>query len=558
MEFLRAQWARLQQQLAGLSPSQKMLAGALVVIMIMTLAWWGLFAGKAEMEALLDQPMTQEELGAIRARLSSQGITSKVVGDRLHVPADRRFDALAELSLSQLMPMDTRNAFDELIAKSNPFWSTKQHDAAYLQAKQTMLAQVIRRFPRVTHAMVLIDPTRERGPGGVQPSATVSMTLRPGESADQRVVEAAAELVSGAVANLDRGRIRVIVNGFSHRVKSRDETSPVANSDEFMKNLKVAEEHYVGKLARHFSFIEGTLVQVSVKLNQDRRDIVEQMYDGKNTVQKSVSDETTTEETRSSRLTPTDGGVVANSPLAVGGGAAAAPGDNNSNTNEKTKSNFIVLPSQKTTKTFNPGGDATATNASVFIPRSYFVQVYKRETGQSDKEPDEAVLQAFVSTQLAKFKQHARAALGAVAESDIVVDMYTDLMPAVGSSPAAAGTSISLLLTSHLKEIALGVLALVSLFMVTNMVKKGTPAAAMAMDSEMSAEADFPRKPKVPVVLDASEEPIGEVGEGDAALDGMELDEDAVKSQQMLGQVADMVQSDPDAAAALVKRWLNK
>ena len=39
---------------------------------------------------------------------------------------------------------------------------------------------------------------------------------------------------------------------------------------------------------------------------------------------------------------------------------------------------------------------------------------------------------------------------------------------------------------------------------------------------------------------------------------GMELDEDSVKAQQMLNQVSNLVAENPDAAANLVKRWLNR
>jgi flagellar biosynthesis/type III secretory pathway M-ring protein FliF/YscJ len=37
----------------------------------------------------------------------------------------------------------------------------------------------------------------------------------------------------------------------------------------------------------------------------------------------------------------------------------------------------------------------------------------------------------------------------------------------------------------------------------------------------------------------------------------MELDEDAIRAQQMLEQVSSMVRK-PDGAASLVKRWLNE
>ena len=43
-----------------------------------------------------------------------------------------------------------------------------------------------------------------------------------------------------------------------------------------------------------------------------------------------------------------------------------------------------------------------------------------------------------------------------------------------------------------------------------------------------------------------------------ATLDGMELDEESVKAQEMIGQVSTLVRENPDAAATLVKRWLNR
>ena len=53
-------------------------------------------------------------------------------------------------------------------------------------------------------------------------------------------------------------------------------------------------------------------------------------------------------------------------------------------------------------------------------------------------------------------------------------------------------------------------------------------------------------------------EAVAEASGGNAALDGMELNEDDVRTQQMLDQVSTMVKENPDSAAALVKRWLSR
>jgi flagellar biosynthesis/type III secretory pathway M-ring protein FliF/YscJ len=43
-----------------------------------------------------------------------------------------------------------------------------------------------------------------------------------------------------------------------------------------------------------------------------------------------------------------------------------------------------------------------------------------------------------------------------------------------------------------------------------------------------------------------------------SALDGVEMDDDAIRTQQVLDQVSNMVKENPDGAAALVKRWLSR
>jgi flagellar biosynthesis/type III secretory pathway M-ring protein FliF/YscJ len=50
----------------------------------------------------------------------------------------------------------------------------------------------------------------------------------------------------------------------------------------------------------------------------------------------------------------------------------------------------------------------------------------------------------------------------------------------------------------------------------------------------------------------------GEASESEQLLDGMELDDDAVRAQQMLDQVSNMVKENPEGAASLVKRWMNR
>src|ERR1041384_631013 len=98
MDLLKNQFDRIQQQLAGLSASQKMLAACLVVIIVMTISWWGRHAATPEMTAVVEQSLGPEELSSVKRQLRVSGIPFQVTSDsRVEVPAERFSEAVADL-----------------------------------------------------------------------------------------------------------------------------------------------------------------------------------------------------------------------------------------------------------------------------------------------------------------------------------------------------------------------------------------------------------------------------------------------------------------------------
>src|SRR3954463_3490892 len=98
MDFVKQQLQRIQQQLSGLTATQKMLTGALVAIMVMTLLYWGRYAGTAELEPLFDTPISATELGNVQDTLALKQIKVTVgSGGQIMVPAERKLEILAML-----------------------------------------------------------------------------------------------------------------------------------------------------------------------------------------------------------------------------------------------------------------------------------------------------------------------------------------------------------------------------------------------------------------------------------------------------------------------------
>jgi flagellar biosynthesis/type III secretory pathway M-ring protein FliF/YscJ len=181
MDFVKAQFDKIKEQLAGLNASQRMLAGSLAVIMVMTLLWWSRYAGTSEMEDLLPQDFSAEEVRRVSDLLDAKGIQKKVVGNRVQVPVDRRFEALAQLTYEGAGPTDTSAGFDDIIAKMDSPWNTQvKQDVMFNRAKETMLAQVMREWPGVRDARVVINAAQKRafGEADVSPSATVNPKMQ--------------------------------------------------------------------------------------------------------------------------------------------------------------------------------------------------------------------------------------------------------------------------------------------------------------------------------------------------------------------------------------------
>lgn len=546
MDVLKAQLLRIQQQLSGLSASQKMLTASLVAIMIMTLVWWSRFAGTADMEPVLDQSLSAADIGHIKATLDSRGISAKVIGDRVMVSSDRKIEAVATLAYENALPSNASTAWDEMTKQMSPWDSRSKTDSIQNHMRERMISDVIQGyFPGVSSANVIINPLSERRVGSsMEPSASVVIKTRGGGELNvKRLVEAAASTVASAVAGLNRSRVSVVVDGVPRRVY---DSSDSMGGGDLYDQIQTQEKYATEKIQ---SLLQpGTLVAVTVDLDTISSQETRETYDPTKVVSKEKRIETSNEENSQPTPQSTEVGAQPNTGLAL---TVAPVQTGSSNTRETSKTDLENFPSVSRETLIKPGGKPTVVSAAVRLPRSYFVNKYKANNPNA-KEPDDAILQPIVNAELPAVRNVVQKCVAMKSEDSISVDMYYDggLPMLMAAEPSAgSASSVTGLVGGHAKEIAVGALAIISLFMVSMIVRKGAPAPVVAAQPEPK---DTPR-------LTGIEDVAGIVGgEGHTTLDGMELDDDAIHAQQMVEQVQTMVKEDPDAAANLVKRWLNR
>jgi flagellar biosynthesis/type III secretory pathway M-ring protein FliF/YscJ len=497
--------------------------------------------------------MSADEIGQITNILDTKSIPHNVIGDRVMVPSDRKMEVLAELGFSQALPRNFDSAFDDMIKQSTWIDSPDKSDRMFLEAKQRTLAMVISNFPGVASAVVVIDPTDERrfDDTAIQPSAMVMVTTRGGRASPRQLAESAADVVSGSQAGLLRSRINVVIDGAPFNVQDHNDDSLNGGSGGVIDLVRQNETFYRDKIREHFEFIRGIMVSVTVKLDTRSSVTVKHTVDPKTTVQlPTKTDEQTSESSAQQASATGEAGAVPNVGAAIGGNGSGG----GSTSTSDSKSEFYT-DNSKEDQTIKQGpGEATVVAASVRVPRSYFINQCKLKN--NGKDPDDAALTSFTDTELAHIRQDVKACTGIAADDAVVVGSYSDDMPteAAAAVPAAsASTNFTNLLSNHMKEVAVGALALLSLFMMSMMVRKsgGVPQPVAAASSSL-ADANQDQ------TLQVGERIIGQVGEGSGTLQAIELDEETVKAQQVVEQVTSLVESNPDAAANLVKRWLNR
>ena len=575
MDFMKAQLDRIGQQVAGLGASQKMLAGMLVVVIVLTLMLWSRYAGTSEMTPVFDQPMNAVDAGRIQGYLRSVGIESTLTSDnRVMVPAARQAEALAGLTYNRLQPKDTSAAFDRITAQMTPWNSNQQSNRLWNEKRQLALQLAINAWPEIDSAMVLIDVPEKRSLAvQLEPSATVTLTMKNGTRPSRQLVQASADLVAGAVSGLRRSKVRVIADGATYPVADESATG-ISSGGDILEQKQSWERHFNTKIREHLAFIPDLMVAVSVELNVKSSSETRRTVDTKNVLQKEVETTSKTEESTQPGQVASEPGAIPNTGLAVPGGAGGSGSMNSSSETAK----FEVMPGlQSEEKIVTPPGDAKATTASVQVPRSHFVEVWRRLNpapaaaagAAAPAGPTDEQLQQLIQRELPSIRAGVKACTGLADDAAVTVGVYTDVAPVAPAGEAVASAGVMNIVSGYGREIAIGTLAAASMLMVSMLARKsGGPAGTgnpsqgtsgrgedVSVVDEGGPAAGGRREPRS---LGGGDDIAGVVPAANPFLSGIELDDDAVQIQQMQEQVAGMVKDDPDAAAAMIKRWLNR
>ncbi len=278
METLQRYLKQISNQLAGLTMSQKLLIGALMVIMVGIVFGVTTYSAKPDLVELLPGSWAPEDMAVVKAHLDGR-YHYEIVGDQIKVPVEQADLIRGELAAAQALPKDTTRAFS-MLAQASDFAHTEgQNDRLWNYAKQEVLAKVIKNFPYIADATVIISKGERVGLGhnGVPSSAMVTIKTKNGEPLTSGQLMAIVETVHGANSGMLREDVRVTDGTRAYHVPSEDTPMPT----DLLEAKKKLEDELTNKLLAQFSYIPDAKVSVNVVIDMSTRKTESQTFDGK-------------------------------------------------------------------------------------------------------------------------------------------------------------------------------------------------------------------------------------------------------------------------------------
>lgn len=577
MEQLRRTLAAISAQLSRLSTERKLLVGAVVVILVMVLYLVARTSGTPVLTELLPGVAPADQQRAAAA-LDGMGISYQLKGGKIYLQSAEASHARATLAESGQLPSDKTLLFENLIASQKWTNSRQLNEQNYLIALQNELARTIADFKAVRSARVILDIPEKQGlvDRVKAPSAAVQVTTDDGRAISQPLADAIAAFVAGSRAGLDVENIRIVDSTGRQWKATTDEASLPTT---YLDNATKVEEATRKKVESLLGYIRGVVVAVTAQVDVTRStaqiDTALPEKQGTVAVVKSHTETSTTSSEAATSATP---GVEANQTADITRGG----GTGTKNESVESSDTFEIKFGAKRETIVDPKGHPTLVAVSVGVPKSFIVGLLAAgapaagatpPAGSNPAAPDDkAVDDEFKKVQgeiRGMLLPHVRA-MTAQANAGMSAEELAKLLDnsinismipadvAVGAGPvqtagffgSGSGGGAVLGLPGNLVElVGMGVLGLVALGMMVMMVRKAGVAPPAAVTAEELAGK--------PPSLETGTDLIGEAGEDEAALAGIEVDESQMQSQQLLEQVGEMVKKDPNSAARLLNRWIN-
>ncbi|MCA9296429.1 MAG: hypothetical protein KC983_07925 [Phycisphaerales bacterium] len=390
-------------------------------------------------------------------------------------------------------------------------------------------------------------------------ASTASVSLETDATAlSHDKVDAIARSVSRAQAGLKVENVAVTDLTTGRHYRARGDESILAST--YLEVQQNNEKKYLTTIQDALGYIPG--VNVTVNVIADAREVRSRRNDYDNPKLGVLEEASRAMTSTNSRGGPRQAGVAPNTGLDV----SASAGNMSTSSDERSSTRTVPAFGNETLQIVDGKGYALKINATIGVPKSYFVGLWREQGGaEADAVPDVAALDAIAQAEISRIQQQIEPLVdtgdveGAV-KGTVNVSMYNDVAVAGAFGGSAlggwtgagdpGGNGIFDVGGGLVKYVSLGGLAFISLAMMFMMVRKA------GYREELPSAQELIGIP--PALADLESELVGEAVESDTPMDGIEIDDETQRRQQMLEQINAAAEEQPEEMASILRKWIRE
>lgn len=565
MDYLNNLTAQLRDLFTGMTPGSRIIAGLLLAVLLVSLLFLAggirqttpggngtgggvyLYGGRV---------LTSNEQRAVAEAVAKEKLDPDIFeAGKIKVPTNKKIDYIAAIAKAGAIK-DHDDALLDYTKNMGVFISPKQMDQQTLMTKALMLGNVLKRFPGISDATVVpnerIDKPKDRWDRVKIVSASVSVWPISDNVMNDELCSAITGTVAGGLGIVDLKSISITDARTGRGYVGSDE-GIVNGAKTYLGEQKKHIGLWEKKIREVISYIPGANVSVMVEIEpieRHERMVVEHKPPA--SAVHTRSQETKFEKTEASRWARPGYHAQMNTPWIGPEAGAGAQGKQSEKTaNEEvtnalqgTEHNYIDWP-------FAP----RRVTASIQIPRSYlrnsWLALNKPADGSPAEEPSEDQLRMHETAEIAKVKngvakllQQYRDPTNPDYTEPVEVTVFADMPQEHAPSPTFMETA-GQWLSGNWQTLALLLVVFAGLFVLWSVSRPHKPEPIVIYEApEVSMEQlESQYAPKTP----EEEEEI----ERQRTLTSFD------KSMRSLQEeVADLVEENPDAAAAVLRQWI--
>lgn len=557
MEFINRSLSQLADLFRSMTPGARITSVLLVAVIVISLVYLVTFQYQGGGEYLFGgHEFSERELQLIEAAFAKAELGRwDRVGSRIRIPRGKEPEYLAALAEGNAIPVDFNTIFDQMISGGSVFESRQSRELKLKLLRQKYLGMVLAQLPGVRDATVQFDETPGSGFNRATKQTAMAAILPDGtRGLRDDLVETVRYTVSSMVAGLSPEDVTVtdLAQGRVHPGRSNQgERGELENV--YAKNKKLFENYWRDKIYDGLRMYPGIVVGVNVELDPHTKSTTNSVkYDPKPVnLQSDQASSSQESEPFGGRPGAVPNLAVGNRPLSAG------VSRNQRNTSEERSESQQSITGHEETIAEQTGLIPQSVSASIGLPNSYVVKVWKKENptpeGQDPVEPTEDMLQQ-IETELRDKIQNAVVAMmppvnaGVSKFAEVNFHTFDDFDPEPPEAPSVVSGAGGWL-ASNWQTIGLFILGGVGLMMFRNMIRS---TLQPEQESNANIAADL-----MPATIPIS----GETG-GSSSSEDEELDADAglrryrAQGPDLRSELASVVKEDPDAAANVLRSWI--